>query len=226
MDVSKTYESGIIFKRRRTVLEGISLEVKEGETVGLLGRSGSGKTTLGKVLSGLESPSGGKVLFNGINISDMNRTERLHFRRSVQMVFQDPEGSLNPKKSIDASLSEVLRLMGVPKSRWREKVMEILDAVSLSPEVLCRYPHQLSGGQNQRIVLGRVLLLEPEVIILDEPTSSLDISVQAQILNLLKDLQRDKGLAYLFISHQEEVIRFMTSHVRALEGGELVEVSP
>ena len=131
------------------------------------------------------------------------------FRRQVQMVFQDPEGSLNPRKSIERSIHEVLGLLKTPQREWRDRTGEILEMVDLSEELLCHYPAQISGGQCQRIALGRVLLLHPRVMILDEPTSALDISVQAQILNLLKNLQKDLGLAYLLISHQPEVIWFM-----------------
>ena len=135
------------------------------------------------------------------------------------MVFQDPEGSLNPRKSIERSIHEVLGLLRIPSKEWQDRTGEILDMVGLSEELLCRYPAQISGGQCQRVALGRVLLLRPQVIILDEPTSALDISVQAQILNLLKDLQRDLGLAYLLVSHQSEVIRFMAHETIILEGG-------
>jgi peptide/nickel transport system ATP-binding protein len=208
-NVGKAYESGLIFKKRHQILQGISLEMEEGRTLGLMGVSGSGKTTLGKILAGLESPSSGRVLFGGKDIWHLRGREFLAFKRQVQMVFQDPEGSLNPRKSIERSIHEVLGLLKIPPREWRDRTGAILEMVGLSEELLCRYPAQISGGQCQRVALGRVLLLHPKVMILDEPTSALDISVQAQILNLLKDLQQDLGLAYLLISHQPEVIRFM-----------------
>jgi peptide/nickel transport system ATP-binding protein len=139
------------------------------------------------------------------------------------MVFQDTEGSLNPRKNIERSIHEVLRLLDVPKKQWTEKTLEILDTVGLSEELLCRNPCQVSGGQNQRVALGRVLLLNPKIMILDEPTSALDLSVQAQILNLLTDLQKERKLAYLLVSHQPEVVKFMTREVYVLEGGRLVQ---
>ena len=218
-DVGKTYESGLIFKKRHQVLQSISLEIEEGRTLGMMGVSGSGKTTLGKILAGLESPSSGRVLFAGGDVSCLRGREFSSFRRQVQMVFQDAEGSLNPRKSIERSIHEVLGLLKIPSREWRARTGEILELVGLSEELLCRYPAQISGGQCQRVALGRVLLLHPRVMILDEPTSALDISVQAQILSLLKELQRDLGLAYLLISHQPEVIRFMAHETIVLERG-------
>ncbi len=220
-NVGKTYEHGLIFKKRHHVLQSISLEMEEGKTLGLMGVSGSGKSTLAKILAGLERPTSGRVLFAGRDIWSMRGGEFLAFRRKVQIVYQDAEGSLNPMKSIERSIHEVLALMKIPPRGWRDRVGEILDMVGLSDELLCRYPAQISGGQCQRVALCRVLLLCPKVIILDEPTSALDISVQAQILNLLKDLQRDLGPAYLLISHQPEVIRFMAHETIILECGTL-----
>lgn len=218
-DVGKAYESGLILKRSRHVLQGISLEMEEGKTLGLMGVSGSGKTTLGKILAGLEKPTSGRIFFAGKDIWSLRSREYVAFRRQVQMVFQDPEGSLNPRKSIEGSIHEVLGLLKIPPREWLDRTGEILEMVGLSEEMLCRYPAQISGGQCQRVALGRVLLLHPRVMILDEPTSALDISVQAQILNLLKDLQKDLGLAYLLISHQPEVIRFMAHETIFLEQG-------
>jgi peptide/nickel transport system ATP-binding protein len=216
-ELGRIYESGLIFKRRHVALDGVSLEMEAGKTLGVMGISGSGKTTLGKILAGLERPSTGRVLFAGKDLRSMSDREFAVFRRAVQMVFQDPEGSLNPKKSIKRSIHEVLGLLKISCGDWQDRTEEMLDMVGLSEELLCRYPAQISGGQCQRVALGRVLLLRPQVIILDEPTSALDISVQAQILNLLKDLQRDLGLAYLLISHQSEVIRFMAHETIILE---------
>jgi peptide/nickel transport system ATP-binding protein len=218
-DVGKAYESGLIFKKRHVALQGMTLEMAEGKTLGLMGVSGSGKTTLGMMLAGLERPSWGRILFAGEDIWRLRGREFLAFRRQVQMVFQDPEGSLNPRKSIERSIHEVFSLLKIPSREWRDRTGEILEMVGLSEELLCRYPAQISGGQCQRVALGRVLLLHPRVIILDEPTSALDISVQAQILNLLKDLQQELGLAYLLISHQPEVIRFMAHETIVLESG-------
>jgi len=224
-DVSLVYESGLIFKKRHEALKGISLQLQPGKTVGLMGPSGSGKTTLGKILAGIERPTSGRIFFAGRELGTMNKSETTAFRKAVQMVFQDPEGSLNPKKSIEQSIAEVLAMLKIPSGRWKDVTGRMLEKVGLSEELLCRYPGQISGGQCQRVALGRVLLLQPQVIILDEPTSALDISVQAQILNLLKELQRDLGLAYLLISHQSNVIRFMAQETIVLEGGMISEQS-
>jgi len=208
-DLGKIYESGLIFKKRNLLFQDISLEIEEGRTLGLMGPSGIGKTTLGMIMAGMERPTSGHVCYQGKDIEDLKGKELVAFRRQVQMVFQDPQGSLNPRKSIERSIHEVLSLLGIPGREWQERTKEALEKVGLSEELLCRYPSQISGGQCQRVALGRVLLLHPKVMILDEPTSALDISVQAQILNLLKDIQRDMGLGYLLISHQPEVIGFM-----------------
>lgn len=216
-DVGLVYESGLIFKRKRTVLKGINLEIEEGRTLGLMGASGLGKSTLGRILAGLQRPGTGRILFEGKDIWRLKRDDFAAYRKQVQMVFQDPEGSLNPKKSIERSIHDVLSLIDAPRNEWREKTRQMLETVGLSEELLCRYPAQISGGQCQRVALGRVLLLQPKIMILDEPTSALDISVQAQILNLLKDLQRDMGIAYLLISHQPEVIGFMANMTIRLE---------
>lgn len=222
--ISKAYHSGLICKKRRVVLEEISLELESGQTFGLMGESGSGKTTLGKILAGLERPSCGAVQYQGKDILQMKRGEFRSFRRDVQMIFQDPEGSLNPRKTIERSIHEVLDLQGVQRRYWKEKTSGILGVVGLSDELLCRYPGQVSGGQNQRVALARVLLLRPKILILDEPTASLDVSVQAQVLRLLKELQKELDLSYLLISHQPEVISFMAHETAFLGKGRLVKM--
>ncbi len=220
-NVSKTFASGIFSRKHTMVIEGISLNIKAGKTVGIVGSSGTGKTTLGKIISGIEDPTNGEIIFRGRKISSLKNNGLSRFRRKVQMMFQDPEGALNPLKTIAKLFHEVFGLVKISKPERESRIREILRTIGLSEEILCRYPNQLSGGQNQRVALGRILLLEPEFIVLDEPTSSLDISVQAKVLHLLKDLQRQKELGYLFISHDFKVVEFMCDEVGYLEHGVL-----
>lgn len=207
------------------ILEDITLGIQKGKTSGIVGESGIGKTTLGRIIAGIVKPSSGEILFHGQDIHKMGREEFYFFRKKVQMMFQDPEGSLNPKKTISASFDEVLGLVGIPRRERTLDILEILQTVGLSSDILHRYPYQLSGGQNQRAVLARILLREPEIVILDEPTSALDISVQAQILRLLKRLQEQRGLGYLFISHDMEIVKFMCHEISRLRDSRLVRLS-
>lgn len=220
--VSKVFRTGLSSKTSKEILKNISFQVQRGETFGIMGESGSGKTTLGKIIAGIEIPTEGKVLFNGNNIFRLKNKSRAFFRKKVQMVFQNPESSLNPRKRIGKSFEEVLRLTSSSKTVYQNLIQKTLATVGLSDEIFERYPHQLSGGENQRIALGRVLLLEPEFIILDEPTSALDISVTAQILHLLKDIQEKKGLGYILISHEKETVKFMSHKIGRIENGTLV----
>ncbi|WP_143763294.1 ABC transporter ATP-binding protein [Methanothrix harundinacea] len=221
--IGKAFSRGIVRRRTRVVLEDVTLEIGEGRTLGLVGPSGSGKTTLARIVAGLETPTAGRVLYRGRDLRDLRGGERKAFRRRVQMIFQDPEGSLNPRKTIRRSLEEVLDLRGV-QGGGRQEVREVLEVVGMEAEVLDRLPSQLSGGQNQRIALARALILEPEVLVLDEPTSALDVSVQAQILHLLRDLQRERGIGYLLISHHPEVVGFLAQEVALLRGGRLLRI--
>ena len=218
--IAKSFESGLLSKKTKAVLKNISFEVREGTTFGIVGESGIGKTTLGKIIAAIEKPTSGDILFHGVSLARMKKKDFSLFRHKVQMLFQDPESSLNPKKTIRKSLDEILDLIRMPKHARASAIPDILRTVGLTEEVLSRYPKQLSGGQNQRIALARILLLEPEVLILDEPTSSLDISVQAQILNLLKHIQNQKRLTYIFISHDRDVIEFMCHDVGIIERGD------
>jgi len=221
--IGKAFSRGIVRRRTRVVLEDVTLEIGEGRTLGLVGPSGSGKTTLARIVAGLDTPTAGRVLYRGRDLRDLRGGERKAFRRRVQMIFQDPEGSLNPRKTIRRSLEEVLDLRGV-QGGGRREVREVLEVVGMEAEVLDRLPSQLSGGQNQRIALARALILEPEVLVLDEPTSALDVSVQAQILHLLRDLQRERGIGYLLISHHPEVVGFLAQEVALLRGGRLLRI--
>ena len=186
-----------------------------------MGPSGEGKTTLGRVIAGIEKPTEGTVYYNGSPLSGIKKTVHAAFRRRVQIMFQDPSDAFNPRKTIGNSVSEVLALFKVLGTEHASKTREMLMTIGLPEEVFFRYPSQLSGGQLQRLALGRILLLEPEYIVLDEPTSALDVSVQAQILHMLKKVQAEKNIGYLLISHDEVVIRFMSESCGLLENGRL-----
>ena len=221
-NIGKAFEVGTIRRLwADAFLKDISFEVKPGETLGIMGESGAGKTTLVKIAAGLAKPSSGRVVFNGENIFSFSKQEWKHFRKNVQMVFQNPESSLNPAKRLRRILQEAAGLREVPKNNWEEVLQDVLETVGLSEDILDRFPFQVSGGENQRIVLARVLLLKPKIILLDEPTSALDISVRAQILHLLKQLQKENNLGYLFVSHDRDVIDFMSNRIGVLEKGQL-----
>ncbi len=217
--VSRVFRSGWPFRHSHQVLRDIDLEVHPGQTLGIVGASGAGKTTLGRILAGIDQPTLGTVFYRGSKLEELRSGRWRLFRRNVQMMFQDPEGVLNPAKTIRCSFEEVGKLAGL--SRVQSVLPEILHTVGLSPEVLPRLPRQLSGGQNQRVALARILMLEPELIVLDEPTSALDVSVQAQILHLLKALQRQRDLAYVLIAHDIRVVRFMCEEVLLLHEGSI-----
>ena len=189
-------------------VDGVSLDVDLGETVGLVGESGCGKSTLGKTILRLLDPVEGSIRIRGNEISDLGQYALLPFRRRMQMVFQDPYGSLNPRQTVARLLTTPLKVHGVRgRAERRRRVRDIVSRVGLPVEALDRYPHEFSGGQRQRIGVARALILEPDLIVCDEPVSALDLSIQAQILNLLVDLKRDLGLSYLFISHDLSVVR-------------------
>lgn len=221
--ITVAYRPGFLARGVRPVLEGLSIALEQGETLGLMGASGSGKSTLGRVIAGLERPQAGMVTYRGQAITEMGREERAIFRQNVQVMFQDPTGALNPRKTIERSFEDVLVLLRVPMLRRGETVHDSLALVGLDEEVLPRLPSQLSGGQNQRIALARILLLDPEYIVLDEPTSALDVSVQARVLSLLKDIQEERGPGYLFISHDPDVVGFMADRSMVLRGGNIYE---
>lgn len=218
--ISKTYGKGLL-SPGRCIFREVSFEIRSGETFGLMGPSGEGKSTLGRVIAGIEKPTYGTVYYEGSPLSEMKKTERTAFRRKVQIMFQDPTDAFNPRKKVGSSVFEVLKLLKIPFIEHASKTEEMLMTIDLSEEVLSRYPSQLSGGQLQRLALGRILLLEPEYVVLDEPTSALDVSVQAQILNMLKKVQAEKSIGYLLISHDEAVIHFMSGSCGTLENGQL-----
>ena len=220
--------SRIPFRRPtiRRILHGIDLQVGVGETVGIIGESGSGKSTLARILMGLEAPDQGAVRFRGTDLFGSDRAARRRIRPQIQAVFQDPYGSLDPRHTIGRIVAEPLLAYGVDREARERRVLEALGAVSLPPEAALRYPHEFSGGQRQRIAIARALVTRPALVIADEPVSALDVSVQAQVLNLMLDLRTRFGLAYIFVSHDLAVVRHMAHRVLVLDGGVIVEQGP
>jgi len=209
-------------------LRGVDLDLFPGECLALVGESGSGKTTLARIILDLIEPSEGNVLFQGRNLAHLPPAERRTFRRQAQIVFQDPFGSLNPRMRAGTMLEEILRVhrRGESRAQRMERVAELLELVGLPAAAIHRFPHQFSGGQRQRLGIARALSVEPELLILDEPVSALDLSVQAQILNLLRDLQRVLGLTYLLVAHDLSVVRQVADRVAVLYLGRIMEVGP
>ncbi|MGD0229670.1 MAG: ABC transporter ATP-binding protein [Syntrophorhabdales bacterium] len=205
-------------------VDGVSLSVDKGETVGLVGESGCGKTTVGKCILRLLAPTGGHILFDGEDIAPLRRNELKAYRRRMQMVFQDPFGSLNPRMTVSDIVGEGLVIMG--ERAVREKVFGLLDVVGLAREAASRYPHEFSGGQRQRIGIARALAVNPSFLVCDEPVSALDVSIQAQIINLLEDLQARLGLAYLFVAHDLSVVRHIARRIAVMYVGKLMEEAP
>lgn len=205
----------------------VSFTLNRGETFGLVGESGCGKSTLGRTILRLTEPTGGQALFDGTDIFAMNDRELQKMRQEMQMVFQDPFSSLNPRKRIGSILEEplVIHKIGGPRERT-EKVLEILNRVGLQSEHYYRYPHEFSGGQRQRIGIARALMVDPRLIVCDEPVSALDVSIQSQIINLLRTLQRELGLTYLFIAHDISVVRYISDRVGVMYLGQMVEQAP
>ncbi len=223
-------ESGMFAKRfsKRVVsaVNDISFDIYPGETFGLVGESGCGKSTTGRTIMRLTKPTAGKVFFQGKDVAEMSKHEIKDMRREMQFIFQDPYASLNPRMTIGEIVSEPMTIHGVGTKEERiERVRELLDVVGLNPEHINRYPHEFSGGQRQRVGIARAFALKPKLIICDEPVSALDVSIQSQIVNLLKDLGSEDNLAYLFISHGLSVVKYISDRIGVMYLGNIVELA-
>ena len=231
-DLSKWFpvRSGLLVERtvdHVKAVDGVSFDVAEGETLGLVGESGSGKSTTGYCILQLLKPTSGSIKFEGTELTSLGREQMRRMRRELQIVFQDPYSSLDPRMTVGDIVGEPLIVHGIGSKRDRRaRVRELLDVVGFNPSFTNRYPHEFSGGQRQRIGIARALALSPKLIVCDEPVSALDVSIQAQILNLLKDLQRDFGLTYLFIAHDLAVVRSMSDRIAVMNQGRIVEIGP
>ena len=228
-NLSKFFEigGGILGRKKEVVraVDDVSFSIRRGETFGLVGESGCGKTTLGQTIIRLYDPTAGQIVFNGTDISTLSANALRRHRRGMQMVFQDPSASLDPRMTVGSIISEPLNIYGVgTRDERRERVRELLRVVGLNAYFTNRYPHEFSGGQRQRIGIARSLALNPDLVICDEPVSALDVSIQAQVLNLLKELQRDFNLTYLFIAHNLSVVAHIADRIGVMYLGKLVEI--
>jgi oligopeptide transport system ATP-binding protein len=221
--------AGLIFQRKVAdvkAVDDVSFTVKRGETLGLVGESGCGKSTTGKAILQLNRPTAGKINFEGVDLTKIKGRELRRFRRRMQMIFQDPYASLNPRMSVGSIISEPLTIHKLASGREKkERVQQLLQTVGLNPYFANRYPHEFSGGQRQRIGIARALAVEPDFIVCDEPVSALDVSIQAQIINLLQDLQDQFGLTYLFIAHDLSVVRHISDRVAVMYLGHIMELT-
>ena len=207
-------------------VDGVSLDIKKGETLGLVGESGCGKSTLGKAILRLTEPTGGKVIYGGKDLAHLSASAMREQRRNLQMIFQDPYASLNPRMTVGSIIGEPLRTFGLAKGKAvDERVQDLMETVGLSRRFIKRYPHEFSGGQRQRIGIARALAVDPEFIVADEPISALDVSIQAQIMNLMEKLQAEKELTYLFISHDLRAVRHLSDRVAVMYLGQIVELA-
>lgn len=215
------------FTPRRAVhaLSSVNVSVHAGQTLGIMGESGSGKSTLARIMTGLERPTSGRVLFEGVDVTALNRSQRKEMAQQVQLIFQDPFSSLNPRKTVEQIVSEPFLVHGRLKDdgQRRRRVRELLEMVGLNPDFISRRPHEFSGGQQQRIAIARGIALHPRLLVCDEPVSALDVSVRAQVVNLLQDLQSELGLSYVFIAHDLQILRHISTRVATMYLGQLVE---
>lgn len=227
LEVQDLHKHFPVGRQQLHAVDGVSFSLERGETLGLVGESGCGKSTVARTVVGLHPATSGSVRFEGTELVGMSRKQMRPFRRRIQMIFQDPYASLDPRQTVASILAEPLNVhrLGKPRTR-RLRAMQLLDAVGLNPRHVHRYPHEFSGGQRQRIGIARALALEPDLIICDEPVSALDVSIQAQIVNLLEELQERFGLAYLFIAHDLAVVRHICRRIAVMYLGRIVEVAP
>lgn len=212
-------------KRLLKAVDDVSFSIQKGETFGLVGESGCGKTTVGRCLVRLYEPTDGRIFFDGQDIAHIGEKPLTPYRRRMQMIFQDPYASLNPRMTVASIIAEPLRYAGASKAYQTERVRELVDLVGLKPDHLQRYPHEFSGGQRQRVGIARALVLNPALVICDEPISALDVSIQAQVVNLLRDYQQAEGTSYLFIAHDLSMVRYVSDDIGVMYLGQLVESS-
>jgi len=223
------WTSGVLFGKKEAVraVDDVSFYIKKREVLGLVGESGCGKTTCGKVILKIVDPTAGSIYFDGHDITHLERKEMIKFRRKMMIIYQDPFGSLDPRMTVGAAIAEPIEVHNIASKKEKEKkVIEIMGKVGLTPDQINRYPHEFSGGQRQRIGIARALATNPEFIVADEPVSALDVSIQAQIINLLQDLQKEFGLTLLFIAHDLSVIKHISDRVAVMYLGKIVEMAP
>lgn len=226
--LTKDFSHGVFSAKKVRAVDSVSFALEKGKTFGLVGNSGCGKTTVSRMLTRLIQPDGGQILLDGENVLGFNGMRAKRYHRQVQMIFQNPEASLDPSRRVGDSLLEAMSIHKLyrTKDEGMEKVRAVLARVGVPESLLGRYPHQISGGEGQRLVICRALLLEPKVLILDEPTSMLDVSVQAHIMNILRDLQEELGLTYLYITHDLELLAWCSHAIGVMHRGALVETGP